>query len=281
MNSKKNKNMSIFNTNLLALLFLIIGQANAQQNVKVYAENTPEGISIYVDNFEYCPITIAVDFNLKNMILAANNQGSYLIKGSSKKELLTSVTVIDKHKPSKFDYTYSVGFGDSNQKEYDKDFTYYLPFEKGSSFGLHQGYNGSFSHQDENALDFTMPVGTPITAVRDGVVVKVVESNVLVCPKKECAKYNNYLLIYHSDGTFAEYTHIKKNGVLVNVGDKITQGQIIANSGNTGWSSGPHLHLVIFLERTKSRETIPTKFKIGDGTISDFLKEKETYSRDY
>ena len=127
----------------------------------------------------------------------------------------------------------------------------------------------------------TMPIGTPITAVRDGIVIRLVENNTQNCPREECGKFNNYLIIYHSDGTFAEYTHLKKNGVLVNAGDKVKQGQVIASSGNTGYSSGPHLHLMVFLDKTKKRETLPTKFKIGDGNTSIFLKEKETYTREY
>lgn len=279
----KTEPMIFFKTNLIViLLFLSLGNLTfAQQNIKVYSEETKDGIAIYADNPEYCPVTVSVDFQLKNTKLEGQEKTSFLIKENSKKVLLTSVTIIDKFKPSKFGYTYSVSLGDSNQTSYDKDFAYYLPFEKGAAFGLHQGYNGTFSHQNENSLDFTMPVGTPITAIRDGIVVKLVENNAQVCPKKECAKYNNYVTVYHSDGTFAEYAHIKKNGVLVNVGDKVNQGQVIANSGNTGFSSGPHLHLVVFLEKGKNRETIPTKFKIGDGTVSEFLKEKETYIREY
>ncbi len=253
----------------------------SQENVKVYSEKTTDGFVVYADNPEYCPVTVTVVFKFTNMKLDVNEQSTFLLKENSKKVLLTTATIDDKFKPSKFGYTYSPSLGDAKQTDYDKDFAYSLPFESGNAFGLHQGYNGTFSHQKVNALDFTMPVGTPVTAIRDGIVVKLIENNVLVCPKKECAKYNNYVIIYHSDGTFAEYTHLKRNGVLVNVGDKVSEGDIIASSGNTGFSSGPHLHLMVYLQKSKERETIPTKFKIDDGTKVEFLREKETYSRSY
>ena len=275
--------MSLFKIKYIILL-LIISIGNfvfAQQNVKVYSEQTQEGISVYADNPEHCPVTVSVNFQIKNIKLEGEENTTFLIKENSKKVLLTTVTVLDKYKPSKFGYNYTASLGDLNQTSYDKDYAYHLPFEKGSSFTLYQGYNGKFSHQNENSLDFTMPIGTPITAVRDGIVIRLVENNTQNCPREECGKFNNYLIIYHSDGTFAEYTHLKKNGVLVNAGDKVTQGQVIASSGNTGYSSGPHLHLMVFLDKTKKRETLPTKFKIGDGTTSIFLKEKEIYTREY
>ena len=126
-----------------------------------------------------------------------------------------------------------------------------------------------------------MPIGTKITAIRGGIVVKVVETNNKNCGKEVCKKYNNLIVIYHSDGTFAEYTHIKQNGSVVEVGDKIIKGQLIGYSGNVGWSTGPHLHLLVFLQRLNKRTTLKTKFLIGNGERKVYLKEKNEYSRNY
>jgi murein DD-endopeptidase MepM/ murein hydrolase activator NlpD len=146
---------------------------------------------------------------------------------------------------------------------------------------LFQGYNGAFSHKNENSIDFTMPEGTEVLAARDGIVVKVVINNSESCPREDCKKFNNYVTVMHSDGTFASYVHIKYNGTKLNVGDTVKKGDLIAYSGNVGWSSGPHLHFVCFLGGFEKWNTLETKFKINKGDHAIFLTEGDTYLRDY
>lgn len=76
--------------------------------------------------------------------------------------------------------------------------------------------------------------------------------------REECAKYNNYIVIFHSDGTFAEYRHIKMNGSMVKVGDRVEIGQLIAESGNVGYSKRPHLHFAVYLQKLKKTEKLKT-----------------------
>lgn len=252
--------------------------SKADEKYKIYYEKAEYGYKIFVDNNEVCPISIKLNFNTTNLSVEKGNNKIYVIKPNIKKELVTKLIVINKKKRYNFSYKWSENRGDVTQEVYDKDFKYFLPFEKGNNFLIFQGYNGSFSHQNENALDFTMPIGTVITAIRGGIVVDVVQENNKSCDKKECVKYNNFITIYHKDGTFAEYTHIRKNGSNVKVGDVVKQGQIIGFSGNVGWSTGPHLHLVIYLQKMESKETLKTKFIIAGNKLS-YLKEKEYYKR--
>ncbi len=163
----------------------------------------------------------------------------------------------------------------------DTSYIYDLPFEKNASFLLYQGYNGKFSHQNENSLDFTMPINTNIYAAREGIVVKVVDKNNKTCPTKECIKYNNLIRVYHADGSFSEYVHLKQNGSLVSEGESINKGQLIGKSGNVGFSTGPHLHFVVFNQKIEGRETLKTKFRVNKGNEVVFLKEKKLYKRSY
>jgi murein DD-endopeptidase MepM/ murein hydrolase activator NlpD len=75
-------------------------------------------------------------------------------------------------------------------------------------------------------------------------------------------RYNNYVLIRHEDGTLAHYCHLQKGGCLVKPGQRVNAGDAIAHSGNTGFSSGPHLHFCVFKTRDgKQRISLPVKFR--------------------
>lgn len=254
---------------------------DAKQNLEIYYEQVENGYDIYVDNQELCPMSIKISFELSNLKVSGGNNNIYIASPLKNRQLLTKLIVSKKGKEYKFSYKYWTNFGNHVEDKYDSTFIYSLPFTKSNSFKVYQGYNGSFSHQNKNALDFTMQVGTKISAIRDGLVIKVVEKNSKNCSKEECKKYNNFIVIYHSDGTFAEYAHINKNGSIVNVGDTVSQNQIIGYSGNVGWSTGPHLHLEVFRQKLHSRETLKTKFKTEDGNKVEYLVEKAEYFRGY
>ncbi len=253
----------------------------SQDNFKLYYEETDQGFRVLADNDEYSPVSTKMNFRLENLNSTNGNNKVYVVPAKTKKYVITELNVIDRKKRVKFGYESSYNHGDHTLKKYDTDFKYYLPFEKGATFWLSQGYNGATSHKNENALDFKMPVGTKIYAARDGVVVDIEESFSKSCTDPGCAKHNNFILIYHNDGTFAEYTHIKKDGAKVKVGDQIKTGQFIGYSGDVGWATGPHLHFIVFLQKIKERITLKTKFLTGKGKKAISLTEKEQYTREY
>jgi murein DD-endopeptidase MepM/ murein hydrolase activator NlpD len=144
----------------------------------------------------------------------------------------------------------------------DTSYIYTLPFEKGRAFYIVQGYYGVFSHQQRAALDFKMKQGTKICAAREGVVVRVKEDGDRGGWNKKYSKDGNNIVIQHPDGSRAGYWHLQKDGALVNVGDTVKQGQIIALSGRTGYASMPHLHFLVWRnDHNKQWSSIPTRFQ--------------------
>ena len=263
----------------LVVLICIGLQANAQ-DLELYTEVVDGGYNLYANNKEACPVSIELDFTLRNVKLTEENGKVYLLKAKSSKQLVTRL-LPEPNTTNEFKYRVRVAYGDALQSDYDSDYPYSLPFATGSSYRIDQGYNGQFSHQNESALDFKMPTGTPVHAIRDGIVIDVVDEYDGNCLDKSCEAYNNVVIIYHDDGTFADYAHIRKKGAVIKKGDIVKQDQLIAYSGNVGWSSAPHLHLSVFLFRFKRNESIQTRFKINDGTEHVFLKEGDTYTKKY
>jgi murein DD-endopeptidase MepM/ murein hydrolase activator NlpD len=71
----------------------------------------------------------------------------------------------------------------------------------------------------------------------------------------------NLVRILHDDGTFAVYAHLNWNTIRVQPGDEVERGEYIADSGNTGFSSGPHLHFVVMRNRGLRLESVPVVFE--------------------
>jgi murein DD-endopeptidase MepM/ murein hydrolase activator NlpD len=109
---------------------------------------------------------------------------------------------------------------------------YILPYPVGEKYTIDQGYcTFGRSHADQLAYDFGMELGDDVLAARSGQVVEVVEN---FSDDDANASHFNYVFIRHEDGTAAFYAHLLQNGVLVEMGDAVEAGQVIARVGHSG-----------------------------------------------
>ncbi len=124
--------------------------------------------------------------------------------------------------------------------------------------------------------DFRASVGTPVKAVADGVVLGTGNTD-LTCPK---ASFGQWVLIEHSNGLATTYAHLSL--IKVSKGQQISKGSVIAYSGNTGSSTGPHLHLSLYVAKgadgkaAVSVQTIPSKSCLGK-TLTQPIAATEAY----
>ncbi len=239
------------------------------------------GFDIVATNPYVYPISVKYNFKLTNLRSSLKNGQIVVVPPNVKNHKVCTLTIIKKNKRFGFSYENKFNVGDFYLNTASLNLQYDLPFEKGLSFKIDQGNNGNFSHKNINAIDFNMPVGTNVLAAREGIVVGVVDSNNKSCTRKECIRYNNYIRVFHPDGTFGVYVHIQHQGALVKEGDIITKGQSIAYSGNVGYSSGPHLHFEVYASRLDDKESLLIKFLINNGKKATTLTEKQTYKRNY
>jgi murein DD-endopeptidase MepM/ murein hydrolase activator NlpD len=172
-------------------------------------------------------------------------------------------------RPARYRWDWTPG---SLRVEHAGDYAYRLPYANGASFRILQGFGSRFSHTglERYAVDFDMPIGTPVHASRDGIVVMLEESHDRGCWARDCADAANYVVILHDDGTTGEYYHLQKDGVLVSQGERVHRGQKIALSGNTGHTTMPHLHFAVYRAASWGRtQSLPFRFVSGGGPIDE------------
>lgn len=105
---------------------------------------------------------------------------------------------------------------------------------------------GPRGRKHHDGIDIPAPSGTPIVAVDTGVV---------IYSDNGIRGYGNMIVVAHGDDIFTVYAHNRKNKV--DKGERVERGQVIAEIGNTGRSTGPHLHFEI---RVKDRVRNPAQY---------------------
>jgi murein DD-endopeptidase MepM/ murein hydrolase activator NlpD len=190
--------------------------------------------------------------------------------------LILQVQPIDSRRSWSYRLSYRYVHGDPAARP-DLDAIYQLPFDQNLPLRVDQAFGGKYSHSDAHsfhAVDISMDEGTPVRAARAGVVMSV-EAD-FHGAGTDIAKFGdraNHIRIVHSDGTMAVYAHLELESVLVGVGDRVRAGEVIARSGNTGYSSGPHLHFVIQRNKGGTLVSVPFEFTVnGRRVIPEFGK---------
>lgn len=144
------------------------------------------------------------------------------------------------------------------------------PFE--GSYRLSSNYNPRRKHpvtgriSPHNGTDFAMPIGTPVTAPANGVVERVSNHHAA----------GRYIVIRHDNGYRTRYLHLSRP--LVNPGERVTMGERIALSGNTGRSTGPHLHYEVLVNNAPVNAmtvTLPENTSLSGNALVAFRSQAE------
>jgi hypothetical protein len=164
------------------------------------------------------------------------------------------------------EYRYEYLIGDPQARHRPAQ-PYRVPFAIASDHTISQAYPDMITHNtpdSQYAVDIAMPVGTDVFAARDGVVFDVTAGNFKGGADAANMSLANVVRILHDDGTYAIYAHLNWNSIRVRVGDVVERGEYIADSGNTGYTSGPHLHFAVVRNVGMMMESVPVRFVGAD-----------------
>ncbi len=227
---------------------------------EVEFESSDGVVFVYINNRLSGPMQVQLSAGreTRNMEAQPALPVTYLLEPKQRK-LVTRLQAIDANAPMIRDLQSRGIPGDPHA--IPDELTYSLPVDENSQWALGQEFNGEYSHNDEQnryAVDFIVPVGTPVLAARSGIVMETIGSyDAGGQNAKIYASRANFIRILHDDGSMALYAHLKENGVLVLPGERVGLGDVIGYSGNTGFSSGPHLHFVLQINTGMRLVSIP------------------------
>jgi murein DD-endopeptidase MepM/ murein hydrolase activator NlpD len=256
---------------------MFTGDRSELKGIHVEPKREGDTIRFSVENRELCEVTMTFEVQSENL-KSSQKLPLTATFPPGETNLAFELTPIDVAAKWSYSFTNYYKLG-SNVAMHDDSTVYQLPYLPGDRFIVTQGFNGTYSHKGSNkyAIDWKMPEGTLVCAARSGMVVKTKDDSNQGGPSVKFDRYNNYVLIRHDDGTLAHYCHLRKDSITVKPGQRVMTGEVIARSGNTGFSSGAHLHFCVFKTQDgRMRESIPVRFRTSTETAV-FLRESERY----
>lgn len=228
--------------------------------IVVEARPTADGVQLVAVNECRCPVEFGV-----RTAGQSGEQAARGVVGPRSEQVLLSLPPSRGDAQLRFDYGYVLG---DPAATHAPAMPYRAPFALAKSYEVTQAPPDAITHRDPGsrfAIDFAMPVGSAVHAAREGVVIDVSYRNFRNGMSPELRTEANYVQILHDDGTTAVYAHLQMDTVRVRPGQRVERGEYIANSGNTGFSTGPHLHFVVLRNAGLRSESVPVTFATAAG----------------
>ena len=250
---------------LLLLNFSVTAETtNSPKQVLLLQTGDKTHPEFFIRNLYPCPLEVQIDWGKHDNVSAEPNLPNRFVVASGDSPALFKVTPDQPRKSTQFSLSYRYIYG-RPLSNYQSNYLYYPPIAPKTRFRITQAFDGKFSHTDAQnryAVDISMPLDTPVYAARAGIVIDVKDSYSDHGKQTELASKANSIRILHDDSSMAVYAHLALEKAQVKAGMSVAAGQLIAYSGNTGYSSGPHLHFAVQINQGMELVSVP--FEFGD-----------------
>ena len=244
---------------------LSLQQGARRMGVRVTESIVAGTMTVTADNAFYAPVELALEIERIGGIAYPDpdQELRWVLPPRSDTNVL-GLPLLENGSAPVLEYQYRYVAGDPAARHQPPG-PYRAPFAIASSYPVTQAYPQVATHTTPDsyfAIDIALPIGTDVFAARDGIVFDVAGKNFSngLDPVRD-GPNANVVRILHDDGTYALYAHLNTNTIRVKPGDHVQRGQYIADSGNTGYSSGPHLHFAVIRNSGLRPESVPVTFQ--------------------
>lgn len=237
--------------------------------VDVRRVDAADASSIRARNECLCPMQVAVWLTAaENATLGDDSQGATVLLAPRAEQTVIEVRPRRRGSPWSFEFEYGFVPGDPKARHAPTE-PYRPPFAAATAYELTQAWPDQATHNTADsryAVDIAMPEGAPVYAAREGLVVAVAYANFEGgSDRDQYVRRANQVRILHDDGTFGVYAHLAWDSIRVRPGQRVARGERIAASGNTGFTTGPHLHFAVLRNAGLQVESVPVEFADGRG----------------
>lgn len=221
-------------------------------------------VQLTADNKFHAPVEVTVSFDdIRGLQLPPTDEKLTWVVPARSELPLISLDILEDGSAPYLAYRFQYLAGDPGSL-HRPPVAYRAPFAISTNYPVTQAYPELATHRTVDsyyAIDIAMPIGTDIFAARDGLVFDVASNNFRggLDPERD-GPSANVVRILHDDGTYAIYAHLNTNSIRVKPGDYVRRGEYIADSGNTGFSSGPHLHFAVVRNAGMQIQSLPVLF---------------------
>jgi murein DD-endopeptidase MepM/ murein hydrolase activator NlpD len=224
-----------------------------------------KGLELWAESRRPGAVTLTLEEETENLIVPAGMPKEISFAQPARRRLGV-LLVADENQAWKHTFRFHCISGNTHAV-HDEGTVYEMPFAQGLSSRISQGSHGKFSHSDLGnayAVDFEVPEGTAVHAARGGIVVEVEQGHRNGGPNESVGNAN-VIRIEHGDGTIGEYGHLRFQGASVKVGQVVRAKEPIGYSGNTGRTTGPHLHFDVHVPLSGGTyKSVPIQFNVGE-----------------